>query len=231
MTDRYTIAANKNAIQIRFNLADADGYSPNYNAGPSHILPLITVGSSGLSHFYWAQIPERAKNKAISQKLLYTASEDISAKPILKEALLQRRCLILADGFYGWKRISKKGKVAHRVIFKDNEVLGFGGLWEEFENDLGEMVHTFKIITTPSNSLVSSMSASMPLIFNRELEKVWLDKNSELDSLLNLLKPFPTDQMHIYSVSPKLENPDFNHPSLIEPFAPADQFGNYSLFD
>lgn len=231
MTDRYTIAAEKNAIFVRFNLESAEGYLPNYNAAPTHILPIITAGSNGLSFFYWAQIPERANNKSISQKLLYTEAEAIQEKSILQADLIERRCLIIADGFYGWKRISKKGKVAHRIIFNDNAVLGFGGIWEEFENDEGALVHTFKIITTPSNGLVESMSARMPLVIDRSHEKSWLDKEADVSTLLSLLKPYPMEQMNLYSVSPKLEDPNLNDPSLIEPFAPADQFGNYSLFD
>ncbi|MEM6523737.1 MAG: SOS response-associated peptidase [Bacteroidota bacterium] len=231
MTDRYTITVDKNTLLVRFNLESTEGYVPSYNAAPSHLMPVITVGSQGLSFFYWGQIPERAKNRTISQKLLNIDSKVIIEKPIEQQNLVERRCLILADGFYGWKRISKKGKVAHRVVFKDNEILGFGGMWEEFETEEGTIVHTFKIISTASNTLVQSMSGNMPLIINRESEKLWLNRETSLSALLELLNPFPTGQMSLYSVSPKVENPNYNHPSLIEPFAPADQFGNYSLFD
>ncbi|MEO1098624.1 MAG: SOS response-associated peptidase family protein, partial [Bacteroidota bacterium] len=129
MTDRYTITTNKNTLLVQFNLESIDGYVPSYNAAPAHILPVITMGSAGLSFFYWGQIPERAKNKSISQKLLYIDGESLITKQLLHKDLLEQRCLIVADGFYGWKRISKKGKVAHRITFKENEVLGFGGTW------------------------------------------------------------------------------------------------------
>ncbi len=231
MTERYTLAADKNTLSVRFGLAEVDRYKPNYNIAPSQLVPVITAGSSGLSFFYWGQIPERAKNKAISQKLLSITADAIQEKPIEQQNLLTQRCLVLADGFYGWKRISKKGKVAHRVTFNDNEILGFGGIWEEFETEKGTKVHTFKIISTPSNALVQSMSGSMPLLLDREQEKLWLNKETELATLLAQIRPFPADNMHVYSVSPSVENPNNNSPSLIEPFAPADQFGNYSLID
>ncbi|MEM1408151.1 MAG: SOS response-associated peptidase [Bacteroidota bacterium] len=231
MTDRYTITADKNTLLVRFTLESTDGYVPSYNAAPAHILPVITMGSAGLSFFYWGQIPERAKNRSISQKLLYIDGESLTEKQLLHQDLLEQRCLIVADGFYGWKRISKKGKVAHRITFNENEVLGFGGIWEEFENDDGEVVHTFKIITTPSNTLVDTMSPQMPLVLGREQEGLWLDKETDISLLLDLIKPYPISKMQLYTVSPKVKDPNFNHPSLIEPFAPTDQFGNYSLFD
>lgn len=231
VTERYTIAVDKNTIAVRFQLEDAEGYQPRYNAGPTQILPVIIPGSAGLSFFYWGQLPERAKNRSISQKLIYAEAESVATKPTWQEALLSNRCLIPIDGFYDWKRITKKGRVAHRIIFNQDEVRGFGGLWEEFENDDGERVHTFKILTTEANAVVQPMSPRMPLVLSQEAESIWLDKNVELESLLTTLKVYPTADMHAYSVSPKIEDPKLDSALLIKPFAPADQFGNYSLFD
>ncbi len=231
MTERYTITIDPNALLVRFKLDNAAGYKPHYNANPTQILPVLLPGSGGLSYFYWGQLPERAKNRSISQKLIYSDCEPIVGKPVLQEALIKHRCVIPTDGFYEWKRISKKGKVAHRLVFSQNEVRSFGGLWEEFENDEGDIVHTFKMLTTEANSVVAPMSPRMPLVLTSEAESVWLDKNSDLTSLLETLMPYPTTDMHAYSVSPKIEDSQLDSPILIQPFAPADQFGNYSLFD
>ncbi len=231
MCERYTLTVSKDVLSKRFNIEVSDRYHPRYNAAPTQILPLIIPGSKGLSFFYWGQIPERAKNRSISAKLLHTDGESVAEKPQSMRSLMERRCLIPADGFYAWKRISKKGRVAHRIVFGDNEIVSFGGIWEEFEDDNGEVAHTFKILTIPSNATLTPMDSRMPLILDRNSEKIWINTASSEQELTELMKPYPESGMRSYSVSPKIDDIRNDSPLLIQPFAPADQFGNYSLFD
>ena len=231
MGDRYTLTASKEVLSKRLGVDVPGHYQPRYNAAPTQLLPLVTPGSKGLSFFYWGQIPGRAHNRSLSTKLLYSEAETIKNKPIQLTTLMERRCLVPADGFYTWKRISKKGKVAHRIVFGHNEIVTLGGIWEEFEDDSGTVAHTFRIITTPANSLVAPMHPTMPLVLNKNAESTWSNPASTKEDLLALLDPYPENDMHSYSVSPKIDDVTNDSPALIQPFAPADQFGNYSLFD
>ena len=144
---------------------------------------------------------------------------------------MTRRCLIPADGYYDWKRISKKGKVPYRFIFEDNAIRSLAGIWEEFEDENENVFHTFKIITTPANQTVKQTNSRMPLILTPDQEDLWLDKNTTEDDISALLMPYDADKMTYYSVSPKIEDVTLDHAMLLKPSAPADQFGNYSLFD
>ena len=231
MGDRYTITAEAEVLSERFNIDVPERYKPRYNAAPTQVLPIVTQDSKGLSFFYWGQLPERSKNKTISSKLIVAEKETLTQKVSSHKALLQSRCIVPADGFYDWKRISKKGKVPYRFIFGNDQTVSFAGIWEEFEDDEENVVHTFKIITTPANSIVSEVNARMPAVLNSEAEKLWLDTNTPEDKLLELLQPYPSDQMGSYSVSPRISDLNNEGAGLIKPMAPADQFGNYSLFD
>lgn len=230
MGDRYTISASIEALKKRFGVEVGDWYQPRYNAAPTHLLPVITQGSQGLSMFHWGQIPGWSKNKTISGKLIFAEQETLMEKASSKIALQSRRCLIPADGYYDWKKISKKGRVAHRLIFGNNDIVGFAGLWEEFEDDKEEVAHTFKIITTAANGVIAPMNHRMPAIIAAADEKAWLDQNTTAEKALELIKSYPASSTSMYSVSPKIEQ-DIDNEYLIKPFAPADQFGNYSLFD
>lgn len=231
MGDRYTLTKSADLIQSFFNLQSVEGYAPCYNASPTSLLPVITQGSKGLSFFYWGQIPERSKNKSISTKLLVAEAKNLSERAFLKRAMATHRCIIPADGFCIWKQVSKKGKIPYRFVFNDNGLVGFPGLWEEFEDDQGEMAHTFKIITVNANKLVSDMFDRMPAVFLQEKSKQWLSTEAKPEELIPLLQPYSSDKMGSYTISPKISNSQLNEPGLIEPTAPADQFGNYSLFD
>ena len=231
MGDRYTITADRNKMQERFSVDIPDGYEPRYNAAPTQVLPVITQKSKGLSFFYWGQLPDFAKNRAVSQKLLYAPAAGIDQKASSKRLLTHARCIVPVDGFYDWKKVSKKGKIPHRFMFKDNAIKSFPAIWEEFEDDDGSMLHTFKIITTEANTMLSEMSDSMPVIFEKSQEAVWLSDTTDATELVEQLQPYPADQMGSYTVSPRFSDTNVDEPSLIKPFAAADQFGNYSLFD
>lgn len=231
MGDRYTITAEAEVLSKRFDIDVTERYAPRYNAAPTQVLPVITQGSKGISFFYWGQIPERSKNKTISTKLILAEKETLTEKVSSHNALLQSRCIIPADGFYDWKRISKKGKVPHRFIFGNSEIVSFAGIWEEFEDDEENVVHTFKIITTPANKIIADVNSRMPAVLAKDAEKAWLDNNTPEEVLLDLLTSYPSEKMGSYTVSPRISDLNNEGPSLIKPMAPADQFGNYSLFD
>lgn len=231
MGDRYTITADSDTLAARYALEVPERYKPRYNAAPTQILPVITQGSGGFSYFYWGQIPEWSNNKSISAKLILGEAEKMVQRATGKQALSHRRCIIPADGYYDWKQVSKKGRIPHRITWRDGRIFSIGGTWEEFEDDEGKIVHTFRILTTPANNYLSDLDNQMPLIIPKTSEHDWLDPDKSLDEIEGMLKTFESDEFHMYTVSPRVTDPSCDQPSLIKPFSPADQFGNYSLFD
>lgn len=231
MGDRYTITLTAEALASRFNIDVPDHYKARYNAAPTQLLPVITTGSKGLSMFYWGQIPGRSKNRSIGARLLYAPAESMGDKPSAQSALTQRRCLVPGDSFYAWRQVSKKGRIAHRFVFENNKAVAFAGIWEEFEDDNEEVVHTFKLLTTVAPGNINQITTRIPLILNVKDEAIWQDPTAGIDELLALLSTAPPNNISHYTVSPRIDDPKADGPELIAPFAPADQFGNFSLFD
>jgi putative SOS response-associated peptidase YedK len=232
MIDRYSITATSEKISERFSVEILAPVAPSYNASPTHILPVITGASpKGLSTFYWGTSPQWSKNKQVSEKIVNVRAEDIQEKVSLKKALAKSRCIIPADGFYAWKKTGKKTMIPYRFVVTDQELFSFAGLWEEYEDTEGNDFHTFTIITTQANELVSTVCERMPVIFTKTAEKVWLDAATPEDELMNLLVRYPTAAVSLYPVSPRISDVNVNVPSLILPTAPADQHGNLTLFD
>ncbi|MCA6073610.1 SOS response-associated peptidase [Fulvivirga sedimenti] len=231
MGDRYTITASRETLTERFARDISERYQPRYNAAPTQVLPVITQGSQGMSYFFWGQLPERSNNKPIGAKLLYVQSDALINTAGGRRMLESFRCLVPADGYYDWRQVSKKGRIPHRIVRQDNGIFAIAGIWEEFEDDEGHVVHTFKMITVPSSTNLKNISTTMPLILDRQHENLWLDPNASVEDLEGLIHPPADAEFRSYTVSPRIENPDNDQPNLIKPFSPADQFGNYSLFD
>ena len=230
MVNRYSIAATSEAISDRFRVDATAAYKPQFNAAPTHLLPVITQQSQiGLSFFYWGAPPSWANQKPLAERIINTKVEAFPDKSVIRKKLVAHRCLIPADGFFAWKRISKKGTIPYRFTLKDNSLFAIAGLWEEYENENGENFHTFNMITTAANESVLPVSERMPAIILPAQEKNWLGQTDE-KNLLKMVKVFPEALDH-YAVSSIVNQPERNDRTVLLPAPPADQFGNLTLFD
>lgn len=231
MCGRYTLIASADKIEKKFKLDPGQKHKPRYNAAPTQLMPVIThTAPKGLSYFYWGLIPSWSHNKAVSPKLINARSETLLEKASFAQAFNHRRCLIPADGFYEWKLLGKKTKIPYRIGLKESDLFAFAGLWDEFEDEKGEMMHTFTIITTAANEAMRSIHDRMPVILSPELHSQWLDRQLPGDELMPLLKPYPSDKMYMHTVSHLVNATINDSPELIKPTPPTDQKGNYTLF-
>lgn len=231
MIERYSLAVTPSQVADYFGVEPYGFEHPRYNVAPSQLLPVITVGSQGLSHFYWGTMPQWSKNKSISEKIINVHAEQVAERPTLRKALKKYRCIVPADGFYVWKKVGKKTTIPYRVRMVDKSVFGMAGFWEEFDDETGDVHHTFTLITEVSRGLVASLHDRMPLIMSKEDCKKWTTvdaKEEELLALITSAKEFPLD---CYTISPRINTPEKDEASLIQPTPPADQFGNLTLFN
>jgi putative SOS response-associated peptidase YedK len=87
------------------------------------------------------------------------------------------------------------------------------------------------ILTLQANETVSTIAERMPVIFNKKMEDVWLDKTASEKELAELLIPYSDSKISAYTVSPRINDPENEHASLILPAPSSDQHGNLTLFD
>jgi putative SOS response-associated peptidase YedK len=231
MCERYSLSKSKGEMEERFQAELLADFKPRFNIAPTQLVPVITSDSSnGFSFFYWGVTPDFGHNRPVSPKLINARAESLSEKISFKSSFQRRRCIIPADGFYEWKKLGKKTKIPYRFTLRDEELFSFAGIWEEYETVSGESQHTFLILTTTANELVSEVHDRMPVILNGDQEKKWLDKYATESELLALLSPISTDLMVSYTVSSLVNSVNNDTPGIIRRISPMDQFGNYTLF-
>lgn len=230
MIDRYSIAATASDLSVAMGV-DPYGFDrPVFNAFPASLLPVVIQNSKGFSHFFWGLTPQWAKNKSIGEKLINVRVENILERASTRKALMRARCAVPADGFYVWKRLSKKSMVPYRVLLKSKSAFAMAGLWEEYENESDERFYTFKIITCAPNATVFPLHDRMPAILNAGQQAAWLHPDSTEQQLLDALRPFPSEDMDSYAVSPRIQKNQPYDSTLINPEHPTDQHGNLTLF-
>jgi putative SOS response-associated peptidase YedK len=216
MCGRYSFAIEDELIRERFGVSVRNAvYKARYNCAPSQDLAVISTEEPEILSFYrWGLIPFWAKDPSIGNKLINVRAETIADKPSFKQAFRNRRCLVLSDGFFEWEKMREK--TPYRIVLQDNVPFSMAGIWEKWKNPEGVIIHSFSIITTTANSLIEEIHDRMPVILKREDEKKWLSPADESE-LLDLLRPYPSEQMIKYAVSRKVNSPVNDIPEILEP--------------
>ena len=141
----------------------------------------------------------------------------MAEKPSFKTALVRRRCLIPADGFYEWRKVGA-GKQPMRIHKPDDDLFGFAGLWDEWRSPDGTPLRTCTIITVGPNALMAPIHNRMPAILRREDEAAWLSQTTKgIDHLLAMLQPYPDAALEAYQVSKRVNTPTSDSPDCIVP--------------
>jgi putative SOS response-associated peptidase YedK len=191
---------------------------PSYNVAPTQ--DIIIINSSGKKRIVkcrWGFVPSRATDLAVGSSMINARAETVSTKPAFRDAFRRQRCLVIADGFYEWRKAGKK-KVPHFVRLTSGRPFGFAGLYNLWTSPDGGRVCTCTIITTAANDLLEPLHDRMPAIIPHEKEDLWLDPNTaDAGVLLEMLKPFPSEEMEYYEVSGRVGSPSFDMPEAIEP--------------
>ncbi|WKA60513.1 SOS response-associated peptidase [Planococcus shenhongbingii] len=221
MCGRYSLYADYSAILERFDIDEVtfgeEEYSESYNIAPSQqVVAVVNDGTKNrLGFLKWGLVPPWAKDEKIGYKMINARAETAAEKPSFRNAFKKKRCLVVADSFYEWKR-TDDGKTPMRIKLKSGEPFAFAALWESWKSPEGKTVNTCSILTTKANELMGSIHDRMPVILSKEAEKVWLDPKVQDEEVLgNLLKPFDSAQLEAYEVSDAVNSPKNNGPELI----------------
>lgn len=205
MCGRFTLLNVFDELVARFGLIYGDNleYQFRYNIAPSQsVLAVINDGENNRAGMLrWGLVPSFAKDKSIGYKMINARAETIDDKPTFKRLLSRRRCLILADSFYEWR---KEGgtKMPMRIQLKDQAPFAFAGLWDRWQSRDGEEINSCTIITTEANELMKDIHHRMPVILPKDSEEIWLDRSIEDKHLLkSLLVPYDAGQMKAHQVS------------------------------
>ncbi len=226
MCGRYTLH-NIDKLAKHYNLATLDAsIHENFNASPGQQMPVVTQNQEGktvLELMKWGLIPGWSKDPKIGYKLINARAESIFEKPIWRNIILKRRCLIPADGFYEWQKQmagKKELKQPFYVHPKQTSLFSFAGVWETWKDIEGKEHKTYSIITTEPNKEMAVIHNRMPVILHPEDESSWLaPTNMTRDSLEPLLRPFEDNGLKIYEVSRDVNTNRTNDQHLIYPLS------------
>ncbi len=218
MCGRFSLTVDFGELAGRFEFdGDWDAFERKYNIAPTQEVLTVVGGEHRRGGYMrWGLIPSWAKDKSMGSRMINARAETVVEKPSFRNALRRRRCLILADGFYEWRRVGKQ-RIPMRIVMRSGEPFAFAGLWETWRDPQGEIIPSCTIITTSANDILSPIHDRMPVILRREFEDFWLDGSvDDPDALTSVLAPYDDGAMEAYEVSELVNSFRNDGPEVME---------------
>jgi putative SOS response-associated peptidase YedK len=179
----------------------------------------------------WGLVAAWERDLKKARKVINARAETLQDKPMFRDALKQRRCLVPADGFFEWQGVGAK-KLPWRFVLKSGKPFCFAGIFNEWidqevsrrsgaddpdEPPPSARIETFAIITTEANDIVRPVHDRMPVIVQPEHYDWWIDPAPKERLNLSTLKPSPAELMHKYRVGAVVNSSANETPECLKP--------------
>jgi putative SOS response-associated peptidase YedK len=229
MCGRYAITLPPEAVRAFFHYVEQPNFPPRYNIAPTQPTPIVRMqrGHAGKTRHFnlvrWGFLPGFVKDPKDFPLVINARSETVLDKPSFRNAMRRRRCIIIADAFYEWRRDKGAGSKAASIPFlirrRDGNPMAFAGLWEAWMGPNGEELETACIVTTDANGVMAAIHDRMPVILEPQDFDTWLDNDDvEVEDAARLMRPADEDVLETFRISTAVnkvanDNPEIQLPA------------------
>ena len=205
MCGRFTIRTPLHELIPEFDLDEAPPeLEPRFNVAPTQAALVVRASERRrrLELLRWGLVPRWAADLKVGARMINARSETAPTRPAFREAFAQRRCLVLADGFYEWRPEARARRPLH-IRRPDGRPFAMAGLWERWRGREDDpWVETCCVLTTEASARVAAVHDRMPaLLLERDAIARWLDPAAAQDDLRALLRPAPDDALDLVPVA------------------------------
>ena len=201
MCGRFAFYSPAEAAAALFGASASIDIPPRYNIAPTQNIAAVRNDEHGereLVLLRWGLIPFWAKDPSIGNRMINARAETVAEKPSYRNAYKHRRCLVLADGFYEWRK-EGGGKTPYFISLADDGPFALAGLWENWtDKETGESVQSTTIVTTEANEFMSPLHHRMPVVLEANAAGEWLAGSTELlddvSAITPALQAWPVDR-------------------------------------
>lgn len=201
MCGRFAFYSPSEAAAALFGVASSVEVQPRYNIAPTQFIAAIRNDESSereLVMLRWGLVPFWAKDPSLGNRMINARAETVAEKPAYRAAYRHRRCVVLADGFYEWRREGDV-KTPHYISLASGEPFSLAGLWENWTDKAsGESLQTTTLITTAANDFMTPLHHRMPVILEPGTAGEWLAGSTDLlddvAAITPALQAWPVDR-------------------------------------
>lgn len=218
MCGRFAITLPNDAMAQLFQAQPANDLPvvPNFNVCPTNSVHVVTSsdGTRRLQGMRWGFLPHWYKKPNEGPLLINARSETIAEKPAFRAAARERRCLVVATGFYEWTKTAEGARLPWYIERSEGAPIAFAAVWQSWGKDEARMP-TCAIVTTPANAHMAQIHHRMPLILEQDAWALWLGEAGK--GAARLMAPGAEEILRYHRVDPAVNSNRASGPELIEP--------------
>jgi putative SOS response-associated peptidase YedK len=220
---RYTLATpDPFDVRGRFPVGESVAIEQRFNVAPGDSVLTVTTDKEGATRgelLKWGLVPSWADSPDTGLKMINARVETVTEKPAFKRAFERYRCLIIADGFYEWRKSdeSHPRKQPFHITRGGGSLFAFAGLWSIWYAPDDTKLRTCTILTTQANPAIVSLHDRMPIILAPEHERAWLDTATTREDLREILAGLPAEHTALRAVGTAVNDARYDGPECLAP--------------
>jgi putative SOS response-associated peptidase YedK len=231
MCGRYTIRDPRRALAEFSILEKAPALEPRFNVAPSQGVWAVRVAGEGrrpeLELVRWGLAGKPAPG---SPSVVMVRGEGLGKRPPFAEAFRRRRCLLVADGFYEWRRAGRQS-FPYYFTRPDGAPFAIAAIWEHASTQGGSL-DACALITRPALPPVDAVHNRMPALLAAAHRERWLDPVFEdVHEIYRMLMDPPGFPLQARPVSPRVNSPANDDEACAAPIEENERRGEqFELF-
>ena len=224
MCGRYTIR-DPHRCFAEFSIVEkAPALEPRYNVAPAQgVWAIRVVGPEARPHLdllRWGVAHPRPGSPAV----VMLRGETIAGRPPFADAFRRRRCLLVADGFYEWRRVGRQS-FPYYFARPGGAPFSVAAIWEPASADDGAL-DSCALITRPALSPVDAVHHRMPVLLATLHRERWLDPGfTDVAALISMLGDNPEFVLQSYPVNARVNSPANDDTACVAPIAEGERRG------
>ncbi|WP_251976951.1 SOS response-associated peptidase [Salinicola avicenniae] len=189
------------------------------NAAPRRWLSILRheAGETVLREAFWGLTPTWLK--VLDHAPHCARAESLQERPMFREALASRRCLLPVSGIYVWQP-GLRGKQPFLITRTDRGPLLLAALWSRYALDSQVSRDSFALITVPVSAFVAPLSERLPAIIDSRQAATWLAADTATDHAEALLEPADRELLGAFPVSKRVNDPAHQEWACAYPVGP-----------
>ncbi len=192
-----------------------EGWRPSWNLAPGKRALILRKVDNRLEcvQVLWKLTPSWLRD--MSRAPFSAQAEFLHDKPMFREPLVQRRCLIPVDGFYVWRQQGQRKQPWY--LRSEHQGLALAGLWERYTLDDNTSWDSCVLITAPAKGLPAQLGERMPVTLNPAEQAIWLAAATAPSALQPLLLNAESRVQLMYPINPAVSDPANDGPQSCSP--------------
>ena len=163
----------------------------------------------------WGLLPPWYKKMSDGPLLINARGETVAEKPAFRNAVRERRGLIIASGFYEWTKDPEGGRDPWYITRSDGAPLAFAAIWQDWKDGDGARHATCSVVTIAANAPMRRIHNRMPVIIEEPDMPLWLGEEGK--GAATLLQPAPEDTLSWHRVGREVNSNRAKGAELVEP--------------